>query len=168
MTAPVLPAGAFAGWDLHPLESAAFARRTPIAEVWSPRQNHRKGDAATVSKDPLAAVVDESLTVDDLALQALRDFRREEKLALLPGVDTSDERARLTRKLNDLADVLLRDVERNSSKRWVMSQFQRALEGMGQEDTEAREHFGLELEHVMDILEIESSDGLLTHYLGGI
>ena len=29
----LLPAGAVAGWDLHPLESAAFSRRTPFAEV---------------------------------------------------------------------------------------------------------------------------------------
>jgi hypothetical protein len=29
----LLPAGAFAGWDLHPLESAAFSRRTPIAVI---------------------------------------------------------------------------------------------------------------------------------------
>src|SRR5258708_36721154 len=28
----LLPAGAFAGWDLHPLESAALSRRTPDAE----------------------------------------------------------------------------------------------------------------------------------------
>ena|SRR6202047_4958211 len=27
----LLPAGAVAGWDLHPLESAAFSRRTPKA-----------------------------------------------------------------------------------------------------------------------------------------
>jgi hypothetical protein len=27
------PAGAVAGWDFHPLESAAFARRTPIADA---------------------------------------------------------------------------------------------------------------------------------------
>src|ERR1700704_4273235 len=27
----LLPAGAVAGWDLHPLESAAFSRRTPLA-----------------------------------------------------------------------------------------------------------------------------------------
>ena len=33
MTAPIAPAGAFAGWDLHPLESAAFARRTPIGDI---------------------------------------------------------------------------------------------------------------------------------------
>jgi len=29
----LLPAGAIAGWDFHPLESAAFARRTPITDV---------------------------------------------------------------------------------------------------------------------------------------
>src|ERR1700722_14546613 len=29
----LLPAGAFAGWDLHPLESAAFSRRTQTAAV---------------------------------------------------------------------------------------------------------------------------------------
>jgi len=29
----LLPAGAFAGWDLHPLESAAFPRRTPSADI---------------------------------------------------------------------------------------------------------------------------------------
>src|SRR5882724_5229839 len=33
MTAPMLPAGAIAGWDFHPLESAAFARRTPTTDV---------------------------------------------------------------------------------------------------------------------------------------
>jgi hypothetical protein len=29
----LLPAGAFAGWDLHPLESAALSRRTPIGDI---------------------------------------------------------------------------------------------------------------------------------------
>jgi len=29
----LLPAGGVAGWGLHPLESAAFARRTPTAEA---------------------------------------------------------------------------------------------------------------------------------------
>jgi hypothetical protein len=29
----LLPAGAFAGWDLHPLESAAFSQRTQIAVI---------------------------------------------------------------------------------------------------------------------------------------
>jgi hypothetical protein len=50
----------------------------------------------------------------------------------------------------------------------VLKQFQESLEIVQEEDTEAREHFGMELERVMDILGIESSDGVLTHYLGGI
>jgi hypothetical protein len=29
----LLPAGAFAGWDLHPLESAALSRRTPETDL---------------------------------------------------------------------------------------------------------------------------------------
>ena len=29
----LLPAGAVAGWDFHPLESAALSRRTPVADV---------------------------------------------------------------------------------------------------------------------------------------
>jgi hypothetical protein len=31
----LLPAGAVAGWGLHPLESAAFSRRTPLADICS-------------------------------------------------------------------------------------------------------------------------------------
>jgi hypothetical protein len=31
----LLPAGAVAGWALHPLESAAFSRRTPLADICS-------------------------------------------------------------------------------------------------------------------------------------
>jgi len=32
----VLPAGAIAGWDLHPLENAALPRRTPQADIRAP------------------------------------------------------------------------------------------------------------------------------------
>jgi hypothetical protein len=39
----LLPAGAFAGWDLHPLESTAFSRRTPDSDI---------GRAANVAPAP--------------------------------------------------------------------------------------------------------------------
>jgi hypothetical protein len=39
----LLPAGAFAGWDLHPLESAAFSRRTQIVDIPSNAANRRIG-----------------------------------------------------------------------------------------------------------------------------
>jgi hypothetical protein len=38
----LLPAGAFAGWDLHPLESAAFSRRTQRAVVRQRRSERVK------------------------------------------------------------------------------------------------------------------------------
>src|ERR1700680_129964 len=56
----LLPAGAVAGWGLHPLESAAFARRTPIPDRQSSAfsiANKAKGDlkaarAVTLSIQP--------------------------------------------------------------------------------------------------------------------
>src|SRR6266481_5617122 len=39
----LLPAGAVAGWDLHPLESAAFPRRTPGADFPGPPSARKIG-----------------------------------------------------------------------------------------------------------------------------
>ena len=47
MTAPMLPAGAVAGWSLHPLESAAFARRTPSTQVANLIRSPRRHGRAT-------------------------------------------------------------------------------------------------------------------------
>src|SRR5262245_16013529 len=42
----LLPAGAFAGWDLHSLESAALARRTPISDIaWPQMKPAQRGNA---------------------------------------------------------------------------------------------------------------------------
>src|ERR1700681_3432829 len=43
----LLPAGAIAGWDLHPLESAAFARRTPNPDILKSRGRPLSGDCDT-------------------------------------------------------------------------------------------------------------------------
>src|SRR5271163_613462 len=42
MTAPVASGWSFAGWGLHPLESAAFSRRTRKADKADRRHEHRK------------------------------------------------------------------------------------------------------------------------------
>jgi hypothetical protein len=47
----------------------------------------------------------------------------------------------------------------------VLKQCQESLEMVQHEDTEAREHFGMELERLVGMLGIESSDGLVTYYL---
>jgi hypothetical protein len=121
-----------------------------------------------VTYDPLDDVVDANLKVDATVIRNLDAFRKKPKLANLPGVDPSAERERLTKRLDSLLDTLREGVEANPTKRWVMAQFQRQLEAMLEEDTEGRDHFGIELEKIMDILGIESSDGLLAFYLGGL
>jgi Domain of unknown function (DUF4844) len=119
--------------------------------------------------NPLTEVVDETLTITPKTVDELSLFRlREPKLPMLPGINVHEERARLSKIVNGLVDSLIQGIETHPSKLWVMTEFQRALESVESEDTEAREHFGLELEQIMDILGIESSDGLLSCYLGGI
>ena len=118
--------------------------------------------------DPFEFVQDAPLFIVPRVLDALRAFREGPKLADLPGVNPSPERERLAVVLDDLATRLLAGVEAHPTKFWVLKQFQESLEIVQQEDTEAREHFGMELERLMGILGVDSSDGVLTHYLGGI
>jgi hypothetical protein len=118
--------------------------------------------------DPFEFVQDAPLFIVPRTLEQLRTFREGPKLADLPGVNPSPERERLAVVLDDLTTRLLAGIEAHPTKFWVLKQFQESLEIVQEEDTEAREHFGMELERVMDILGIESSDGVLTHYLGGI
>ena len=47
-----LPAGALAGWALHPLESAAFSRRTPISDVRRSRFTATKQAIAAGGSSP--------------------------------------------------------------------------------------------------------------------
>lgn len=118
--------------------------------------------------DPLSEINDEPLSVDANVLERLRGYRLTAKLTQLPGVDITEERARLAKNLENLVDRLLGGIEKNPTKRWVLEQFQPSLESVESEDTEGRDHFGTEIEMIMDILGIDGSDGLLTHYLGGM
>jgi hypothetical protein len=118
--------------------------------------------------DPFEFVQDAPLFIVPRTLDQLRAFCDGPKLADLPGPSPSPERERLAVVLDDLGKRLLAGVEGHPTKFWVLKQFQESLEMVRKEDTEAREHFGMELERLMDILGIASSDGVLTHYLGGI
>lgn len=121
-----------------------------------------------MSYDPISDVTDEPLAVDADVMSELVAFRSKPKLAQLPGVDPTAERERLSGVLDALANKLIAGVQANPSKLWVLTQFQPYLELVDNEDTEGREHFGMEIEEIMDILGIESSDGLLSFYLGGL
>ena len=115
--------------------------------------------------DPFEFVKDAPLFIVPRVLEGLRAYRDGPKLADLPGVNPSPERERLAVALDDLATRLLAGVEAHPTKFWVLKQFQQSLELVQPEDTEAREHFGTELDRLMAVLGIDSSDGLVTYYL---
>ena len=118
--------------------------------------------------DPLSEVIDEPIEVDDSTVMKLHILKAVEKFGSLPGENTAEEKERLSTILNALLLRLISGVQAHPTKLWVLAEFQRSLAQVENEDTEAREHFGTELESIMDVLGIESSDGLLAAYLGGI
>jgi hypothetical protein len=118
--------------------------------------------------DPLSAVVDAPISVSDGMIRALNELRGSEKFLDLPGEDTTVERQRLTAIFNGTLDKVISGLKSNPRKQWFMAQIQPALAEVANEDTEARERFGMHIEKVMDIVEVDSSDGMLSFYLGGI
>jgi hypothetical protein len=118
-----------------------------------------------MSYDPLSEIIDEPLLVSAKTVEQLIALRASAKFNDLPGADTDEEQARLSHVFNDLLERLIAGMVGSPSKLWVMREFQLTLETVQMEDTEGREHFGTYLEQVMDILNIESSDGLLSFYL---
>ncbi len=118
--------------------------------------------------DPLSEVIDAPVEIDESTVTKLYILKAVEKFCYLPGENTAGEKERLTAVLNDLLGRLIDSIEANPTKLWVLTEFQHSLTLVEDEDTEGREHFGTELESIMDLLGIESSDGLLAAYLGGI
>ncbi len=94
----------------------------------------------------------------------LERFKGSELFSELPG-SVPNEKQLLTKMLGSILDTLINGLFQNPSKLWVMETFLPKLEIMEMQDTEAKEHFGDHLEIIMDILNIESSDGLLNYYL---
>jgi hypothetical protein len=95
-----------------------------------------------MARDPLASVVDAPLFIVPRVLDALRAYRAD-----APAI------------LGGLADALLAGIAAHPTNFWVMKQFQQTLDGI--DDVQVREQVAGELEKLMDILGIASSDGVL-------
>ena len=110
------------------------------------------------------------LKVGPVAVQAIRDLRALPKFDDLPGMNTAEERRRCTALVDELLDRISSGIAKNPRKSWVLEQCLPTLVAATHEDTEARERFGPYLEQLLDILGIDSSDGMLNFYLafGGI
>lgn len=100
-----------------------------------------------MARDPLACVVDAPLFIVPRVLDGLRAYR-----AASPC---------LMEELDRLVAALLAGIEAHPTKFWVMKQFQETLERVAGEDAALRDLVGAELEKLMDVLGIDSSDGVL-------
>jgi hypothetical protein len=118
---------------------------------------------------PVSEISDEVLILSDATIPALLEILNEEgKFDGLPGMDSEDDAQRLNAVLDTALQRLIGGIAEHPRKRWVFEQLQPALAAVQSRDTVTREHLGTYAERVMDVLGIESSDGLLSYYLGGI
>jgi len=67
-----------------------------------------------------------------------------------------------------LVDVLVANLARHPSKKFVLQQIQIALSKFSSIDTEDRERAASYCEKIMDVLGIESSEGVLNRWLYGL
>jgi len=118
-----------------------------------------------MAADPFEQVEDAPLFVVPRMLEALRSYRAGPKLADLPGPNPSPARERLASQLDYLSSTMIEGIEAHPTKFWVLKQFQQSLLAVEQEDAEAREHFGNELGRLLEIVGIDSSDGVVEYYL---
>ena len=112
------------------------------------------------------------LEISETTLQDLKALGAKPKYVDEPGTIYNGMRPELRRlaaqaQLNDLIRRLGKGLPSKPSKRFVLREFERTLALFEPIDTEDRERVCRYLEEIMDILGIESSDGLLNRWLYG-
>ena len=147
-----------------------YAQRVKtIAEAgtleWRGNLDHTRFCEVRLARNPLDEVMDATLVVNASVLDGLLAFRNGAKRTDLVEAEPDDPSRDLSPNLDRLAGRLLQGIEVNPSKRWVMAQFQQSLVPVIWIDDDGRERFGGELKKVMQILGIESDEGLLDFYL---
>jgi len=110
------------------------------------------------------------MNVDAAAIDALRSLREERKFSshlLYPGAPNEETRTHCETWVNTLIDSLLDGLPSSPTKSLVLSQFKSHLDHFGNQDTDERERVCGYCEQIMDILGIESSEGVLNNWLYG-
>jgi Domain of unknown function (DUF4844) len=102
-------------------------------------------------------------------LQALRDESKfhEDVARFYPGAIGEAKRGSLQAHLNALLDRLIAGLPSSPTKEYVLREFRSTLPLFELEDSEDRDCFLAYLEQVMDIVGLESSDGLLNNWRYG-
>ena len=106
-----------------------------------------------------AAVFDELL--------ALKVEKKFEAHILYPGAPNEQIRIKCEALINNLIDTLINDLSSQPKQAFVLMKFKIHLENFNGEDTEEKERVCEYCEQIMEILGIESSDGVLNNWLYG-
>ena len=115
---------------------------------------------------------DQALTITPETQRQLTSLRTAPKFHkewenLYPGAPTEEVRLNAERAVNGMLDRLTIGLPESPRKSYVLSEFLEMLKAFECEDTEEREQACTYCEHVMKILGIESSDGVLNTWLYG-
>jgi hypothetical protein len=96
-------------------------------------------------------------------LGKLRTLRAQAKFEAAP----EDVGAQLAVHIDELLDRLIESIAEHPTKSYVLAEFARTLKCFEREDSEDQDSVLQYLENIMDILQIESSDGLLNNWRYG-
>jgi hypothetical protein len=99
-------------------------------------------------------------------LKSVPKFQRDDT-NMYPGAATEKDRLRLEHAINELIDNLLANDVASLDKPTVLKQFKTTLNKLELDDSEDQERVCYYLENIMDIFQIESSDGLLNNWRHG-
>jgi hypothetical protein len=118
------------------------------------------------------AMADELLRITPAILDNLEKLKPElnfgpDQKTFYTGVPDPADRAIGDVAFAQLVDVLVANLARQPSKEFVLQQFQIALSKFSSADTEDRERAAGYCEKIMDVVGIESSDGVLNRWLYG-
>jgi hypothetical protein len=114
---------------------------------------------------PDQALILTSVVFDRLA--ALRSAPKFQEELLYPGAPTEEIRKSAEFAINKMLDRLNSGLPGSPRKSYVLSEFLEMLEAFDGQGTEEREKACAYCERVMDLLGIESSDGVLNTWLYG-
>ena len=114
----------------------------------------------------------QQLEITEDTLAGLRELRGESKFhedpaSFYPGAPDETIRARCETRMNDLLDRLIAGIHEDPTNGYVLEEFRSSLALFDQEDSEERDRTLLYLERIMDIVGVESSDGLLNRWRYG-
>jgi len=113
-----------------------------------------------------------ALELTDNTISELRDFLAQKKFIedsalMYPGAPSEQVRASAELIINDLVSRLIVGAPGNPTKVYVLGQFELSLSQLESLDSEERDRALSYLEKIMEILSIESSDGLLNNWRYG-